>query len=108
MIFGSLFVTNLFIEVVINTFDHEKKIIDQNFRLTDFQQEWITVQLKCNVTRPTHMRMTKHWVRMLCAEIVDHDYFESFIMIVIILNAIALSTTWPGIPQHVLDISETI
>jgi len=36
MIFGSLFITNLFIEVVINTFDKEKSKIDRNFLLTDF------------------------------------------------------------------------
>jgi hypothetical protein len=36
MIFGSLFITNLFIEVVINTFDQEKKAIDRNYRLTKF------------------------------------------------------------------------
>ena len=41
MIFGSLFITNLFIEVVINTFDKEKKAIDRNDRLTTFQKEWI-------------------------------------------------------------------
>ena len=36
MIFGSLFITNLFIEVVINTFDQEKKAIDKNDSLTKF------------------------------------------------------------------------
>jgi voltage-dependent calcium channel L type alpha-1D len=36
MIFGSLFITNLFIEVVINTFDKEKKAIDRNDRVTSF------------------------------------------------------------------------
>jgi len=36
MIFGSLFITNLFIEVVINTFDKEKNKIDRNFMLTNF------------------------------------------------------------------------
>ena len=41
MIFGSLFITNLFIEVVINTFDKEKNKIDRNFMLTLFQKEWI-------------------------------------------------------------------
>ena len=41
MIFGSMFVTNLFIEVVIRTFDKEQAKIDRNFMLTDFQKEWI-------------------------------------------------------------------
>lgn len=41
MLFGSLLLTNLFIEVVINTFDQEKSKIDRNFMLTNFQKEWI-------------------------------------------------------------------
>ena len=41
MIFGSLFITNLFIEVVINTFDREKRAVDRNDRLTAFQKEYI-------------------------------------------------------------------
>ena len=52
MIFGSLFITNLFIEVVINTFDQEKSKIDRNFMLTNFQKEWIQVSLKCYEHQP--------------------------------------------------------
>lgn len=36
MIFGSMFITNLFVEVVINTFDKEKQKIDRNYMLTNF------------------------------------------------------------------------
>lgn len=43
MIFGSLFITNLFIYVVINTFEEEKSKIDRNYLLTNFQKEWIQV-----------------------------------------------------------------
>jgi hypothetical protein len=41
LIFGSMFVTNLFIEVVINTFDKEQAKIDRDFLLTNYQKEWI-------------------------------------------------------------------
>ena len=50
MIFGSLLITNLFIEAVINTFNKEKNKIDRNYMLTNFQKEWIQVQLKCYET----------------------------------------------------------
>ena len=43
MIFGSLFITNLFIYVVINTFNQQKNKIDKNYLLTEFQQEWIQI-----------------------------------------------------------------
>ena len=37
MMFGALFILNLFIEVVINTFDKEKNKLDMNYMLTAFQ-----------------------------------------------------------------------
>ena len=52
MIFGSLFITNLFIEVVINTFHVKKRQLDRNYTLTSFQKEWIQLQIKCYNTRP--------------------------------------------------------
>ena len=52
MIFGSLFITNLFIEVVINTFDKEKSKIDKNHLLTSFQSEWVLLQIKCYDWKP--------------------------------------------------------
>ena len=36
MLFGSLFITHLFIEVVIATFQMQRKVIDRDHHLTDF------------------------------------------------------------------------
>jgi hypothetical protein len=66
MIFGSLFITNLFIEVVINTFDKEKKKIDRNHMLTNFQKEWIQLQIKCYAARPNTQVRTKNAIRQFC------------------------------------------
>ena len=63
MIFGSLFITNLFIEVVINTFDKEKQKIDRNFKLSYFQKEWIFVQLKCYELQPNTQVNTTSSIR---------------------------------------------
>ena len=41
IIIGSLFVLNLFVGVVIDTFNREKEKIGKNFVLTDSQREWI-------------------------------------------------------------------
>jgi hypothetical protein len=52
MVFGSLFITNLFIEVVINTFHTKKRQLDRNYALTNFQNEWIQLQIKCYNAKP--------------------------------------------------------
>jgi hypothetical protein len=87
MIFGSLFITNLFIEVVINTFDKEKKAIDRNDRLTAFQNEWIELQLKCYSVSPEAKINSTFIIRTLSFQIVEYKYFDPFIMLVILLNA---------------------
>ena len=43
MIFISLFLGNLFIEVVIATYERQRKIIDRDNSLTEFQHEWINI-----------------------------------------------------------------
>lgn len=108
MIFGSLFITNLFIEVVINTFDKEKRAIDMNDRLTPFQKEYIQLQLKCYNTTPQTKINTKLAIRKYSLMIVEHDYFDPLIMSVILLNALALTLIWVGISFELIDLLETI
>ena len=60
MIFGSLFITNLFIYVVINTFNQQKNKIDKNYMLTEFQREWIQIQLKCYQATPKTLVKTEN------------------------------------------------
>jgi voltage-dependent calcium channel T type alpha-1G len=66
MIFGSLFITNLFIEVVINTFDKEKRAVDRNDRLTNFQREYIQLQLKCYNVVPEAKIIAQVALRKAC------------------------------------------
>jgi hypothetical protein len=47
-----LFTLNLFVGVVINTFDGEKEKLGKNFLLTENQREWIQIQLLCFSTKP--------------------------------------------------------
>ena len=101
MIFGSIFVTNLFIEVVISTFDKEQSKIDRNFMLTDFQKEWIHVQLKCYSVSPRNKVITNNTIRLFCLEVVEWHHFDNFIMIAILANALALCTIWPGLSDDV-------
>ena len=91
MIFGSMFITNLFIEVVINTFEREKHKIDRNYVLTYFQKEWIQVQLKCYEVEPIMKVTSNNKIRRICIQFVEYEYFENFIMFVIIMNSVTLS-----------------
>ena len=41
IVVGSLFILNLFVGVVIDTFNHEKEILGMNHLLTETLREWI-------------------------------------------------------------------
>ena len=53
MIVGSLFILNLFVGVVINTFDIEKEKLSHNNLMTTLQDEYCEVLVKCYQSRPT-------------------------------------------------------
>ena len=52
MILGSLFILNLFVGVVINTFNIEKEKLSRNNLMTDLQNEYCEVLIKCYGLRP--------------------------------------------------------
>ena len=52
MVCGSLFVLNLFVGVVINTFNIEKEKLSHNNLMTDLQNEWTEVLIKCYQIKP--------------------------------------------------------
>ena len=52
MVIGTLFILNLFVGVVINTFDKEKELLSHNNLMTDLQNEYCEVLIKCYRTTP--------------------------------------------------------
>ena len=52
------------------------------------------MQLKCYEVKPNTKVDTDSDIRKLCLKIVDWVYFDSIIMTIILLNALALSCVW--------------
>ena len=52
MIVGSLFILNLFVGVVISTFNVEKEKLSHNGLMTPLQNEYVEALIKCFVTNP--------------------------------------------------------
>jgi len=100
LIFGSLFVLNLFVGVVINTFNKEKDMLSNSNMMTKLQHEYLEVLQKCYKTYPerryTH---TGNKVRDFCRDVAQSNRFNNFILCCIILNTVCLSITWFGEPK---------
>ena len=52
MVVGSLFILNLFVGVVINTFNIEKEKLSRNNLMTNLQNEYCEVLIKCYGLKP--------------------------------------------------------
>lgn len=81
ILFGSFFILNLFVGVVIGTFNSEKDNIGKNFLLTNTQKEWIEIRLLILSAKPKeskeyHQKSHKSKLRKLLYKIIDHEYFE--------------------------------
>lgn len=109
MILGSLFILNLFVGVVIDTFNKEKDKLSHNNHLTKLQHEYLEVLQRCYSTSPERRyQKTGNPARDFCRDLALSDRFNNFIMICIILNTICLSITWFGEPELLTIIMEQI
>lgn len=52
LIFGSLFILNLFVGVVLNTFNKEKDTLSNSHQLTRLQTEYLEVMKNCYIVQP--------------------------------------------------------
>lgn len=55
LIFGSLFILNLFVGVVLNTFNLEKDKLSNSNQLTKLQTEYLEITKNCYQVRPIHL-----------------------------------------------------
>ena len=110
VVVGSLFMMNLFVGVVINTFNDEKEKLNRNLLLTETQREWIQIQLMCFRSRPLLRldKQIKNKCRLKIYKFVTHEAFEFFIMGCIMANTIILAIKWYGEPETLQDVLDPI
>ena len=102
ILLGSLFIVNLFVGVVINTFKFEKERQGLNYLLTDTQKEWLKVQLKCFTSKPTARDPEiKSRIRQWIGRVVKSQGFEVGIYLCIGFNTLVLAVNWLLIPRSV-------
>ena len=94
-IIGFFFFLNLFIGVVVSTFNSEKDKLGGNDLLTEKQREWIDLKLLVLRSAPIkRIKPPEGKIRMVFYKIQGHQYFETFIFLSIILNTVFLTMKW--------------
>lgn len=106
---GSLFILNLFVGVVISTFNHEKDELSNKKLLTELQQEYLEVMLNVYKANPERtFTLTGNRVNDVCRKISNSECFSNLILGCIILNTVCLSVTWYGEPDLLTSIMEIV
>lgn len=109
MIVGTLFILNLFVGVVINTFDKEKELLSNNMLMTDLQNEYCETLIKCYQAKPTRaVFQTGSKIRDFFQNLANHKAFEVVIFTCICLNTVVLSLAWYDMDQKVISILEVL
>jgi hypothetical protein len=109
IIIFNFFLLNLFVGVVVSTFNTEKERLGKNFLLTDTQKEWLRMKMMLLNTKPVIKKIvnTSFKIRIVCFKIANSRAFEGVILGCIILNTIVLTLDWYQMPKSVENI-ETI
>jgi hypothetical protein len=93
----SFFILNLFVGVVITTYNREKEKLGKNFLLTESQKKWLDIKLLIIEAKPKfYLKKPKNKIRIYFYAIVQHRMFERFILVCIFLNTIVLCNKWYG------------
>ena len=97
MVVGSLFILNLFVGVVINTFNIEKEKLSRNNMMTELQSEYCEVLTTCYSLKPlASVMLTGNKFRDQMSRFAQHAAFEVFIFVCIVSNTIVLAMSWYG------------
>ena len=95
-----LLFVNMFIGVVIETYQSEKESMSFNNHLTERQRSWLQLQNMSYHVKPVPRIVPgKNIIRIACIKITQHKYFERFIMVSICLNTFVLTLNWLNEPD---------
>ncbi|KRX07619.1 hypothetical protein PPERSA_11168 [Pseudocohnilembus persalinus] len=91
IIVSSFFIMNLFAGIVVDSFNQEKDKIGGISLLSKEQRQWIDIQQRILQTEPViliEVKENDHILKKYFFKIVINQYFEYFILLLIVLNTI--------------------
>jgi hypothetical protein len=97
MIIGSFFLLNLFVGVVISSFNRQKDHLGGLSALTELQRDWVETRLTLLKCQPVQKaRMPEYRFGQLCYRLNYSKWFDAVIYGCIIANTLILCIQWGG------------
>lgn len=91
----AFFIINLFVGIVITTYNRQKEQVGKDFMLTEDQKKWLDAKMLIIEANPKfYMKRPKKKWRQPFYDLVEDRRFEKFIMACISLNTLILCLKW--------------
>ncbi|XP_033974995.1 sodium channel protein type 4 subunit alpha A [Trematomus bernacchii] len=91
IIFGSFFTLNLFIGVIIDNFNQQKKKINKDIFLTEEQKKYYEAMKKLGSKKPQKpIPRPTNPIQGLVFDFISQQFFDIFIMVLICLNMVTM------------------
>ncbi|TNV87903.1 hypothetical protein FGO68_gene16047 [Halteria grandinella] len=109
MIISCFFLLNLFVGVVISTFNSETDKLGGTNLLTSKQKEWIEAKVMILKAKPMRrFRPPSNVFRQWMFRVHQHRWYENAILVCIVLNTVVLALKWYGQPNEVYVMTEAL
>ena len=97
MLVSCFFLLNLFIGVIISSFNKEKDILGGNAYLTEKQKDWIQTHMKVLTARPKRKTLPPlNYIRSLCFQVMNKKWFHVSIKALVFSYIVLLTLGWGG------------
>uniref|UniRef100_A0AAY5KN25 Sodium channel protein n=1 Tax=Esox lucius TaxID=8010 RepID=A0AAY5KN25_ESOLU len=91
IIFGSFFTLNLFIGVIIDNFNQQKKKISKDIFMTEEQKKYYNAMKKLGSKKPQKpVPKPANLIAGLIFDLISQQFFDIFIMVLICLNMVTM------------------
>jgi hypothetical protein len=99
-----LLFVNLFVGVVIDTFNNEKESLLKNNLLGNDSRDFISMQIMAYNAKPlVRIEVKGNCFKRFLIRVTQNEYFDLFITFCIVLNTILLAVYYYGMNQSLVD-----
>lgn len=99
---------NIFIGIVISTFNREEIKISKKNLINDFQQEWLKQLNMVLKTKPLVEIESKHKFRKYLLDLAKSKKFDNFIAGCLIANIVVLCVKWHDMPEDLEYLTDVV
>jgi len=99
---------NMFVGIVIDTYNTQKEFYSFNELLEPFERSWLKLTIMSYKIKPVAQPRSGSGLNLknMCTKLIESKHFDSFIMLCIILNTVVLALVWFDMPDVMTSINE--